>query len=321
MDLSLIAASDPEVKHYITMYTRRGRNETSAMLQRALQLFPVFEQHLSGAQLPLALKYLPVVESSLRSEVTSPLGAAGLWQFMPATARHYGLQVDDDYDERRALHASTRAACAFLSDLYSNFEDWYLVLAAYNCGPGRVRRAMRRAQSDAFLDLRQYLPRQTQQYISKFIAAAYVANFFDLHQIEIPVQPPLAPLACIPLSQKIELLELATMLKQKPATIRKYNPTFTADHVPYNQEEQAYVLHIPAAWVDRFESAWKQREAAQIAARRQQTNRIRDLLAQASTKPQKTKAPGKSLPLPASPKEEGRGDQFALPSRMILQMH
>lgn len=171
--------ADATVQSYIKEYTVLGRKETSAMLERATRYFPLFEAHLSQAGLPEGLKYMPMVESNLREEVTSYAGAAGLWQFMPATARFYGLTVNDTLDERTDPELATQAAVQFLTYLNRQFCDWRLVLAAYNCGPGKVRRLLRQADVDHFESIEHQLPEQTQQYIRKFIAATYVANNFQ----------------------------------------------------------------------------------------------------------------------------------------------
>lgn len=170
---------DATVQSYIKEYTVFGRKETSAMFERATRYFPLFETHLSQAGLPEGLKYMPMVESNLREEVTSYAGAAGLWQFMPATARFYGLIVNDTLDERTDPERATQAAVQFLSYLNEKFCDWRLVLAAYNCGPGKVRRLLRQATAADYDAIEDELPEQTKKYIRKFIAATYVANHFQ----------------------------------------------------------------------------------------------------------------------------------------------
>jgi|GEM_PF-6759247 len=170
---------DATVAYYIKEYTVLGKKETTAILERATRYFPVFETHLSQAGLPEGLKYMPMVESNLLKDVVSYAGAGGLWQFMPATARFYGLTVNETIDERTDPERATEAAVKFLSDLNRQFCDWRLVLAAYNCGPGKVRRLLRQAGSNDFKDIQDQLPGQTQKYILKFIAATYVANNYQ----------------------------------------------------------------------------------------------------------------------------------------------
>ncbi|NRB61569.1 MAG: lytic transglycosylase domain-containing protein [Saprospiraceae bacterium] len=172
------------VKKYVKEYTGPGRIETAKILGRGITLFPVFSRHLSEKGLPLGLKYIPMIESGLRLEAHSYAGASGPWQFMAQTARFYGLTVNDTLDERDDIHRSSAAAAEFLSDLHRQFCDWELVLAAYNCGPGRLRQAIRKANSNRFIDLRPYLPSQTQQYVAKFKAATYVANHYASYDIE-----------------------------------------------------------------------------------------------------------------------------------------
>ena len=172
------------VKKYVNEYTGPGRIETAKILGRGMAFFPVFAHHLSEKGLPLSLKYIPMIESGLRLEAHSYAGASGPWQFMAQTARFYGLIVTDTLDERLNIHRSSEAAAEFLSDLHRQFCDWELVLAAYNCGPGRLRQAIRKANSNRFIDLRPYLPSQTQQYVAKFKAATYIANHYASYDIE-----------------------------------------------------------------------------------------------------------------------------------------
>lgn len=169
-------AKDQDAERLIARYVTVGRADLEACLGRAQTYFPIFEFYLQEAALPNMLKYLPVVESELKPEAVSSSGAAGLWQIMPRTGRHYGLRIDDVVDARKDPHLSTRAAVAYLTELQTEFCDWLLVLAAYNCGPGKVRSAIRRAGSVDYHVIKQLLPRQTQRYISKFVAVSKVGH-------------------------------------------------------------------------------------------------------------------------------------------------
>ncbi|MEO0339803.1 MAG: lytic transglycosylase domain-containing protein [Bacteroidota bacterium] len=180
-----------KAKHYIHLYTKRYPHYTAKMLQKAQSYFPTFSYYLEKEGLPEALKFLPLVESNLNEKIFSPTGAAGLWQFMPATARHYGLQVDEEKDERLDVHKSSEAAALLLKELYQQFGDWKLSLAAYNSGAGRVRRAIRKAGSKDFEQVKAYLPKQTQLYTDKLFAMIYVGHYhqafnFDLSSEEKP---------------------------------------------------------------------------------------------------------------------------------------
>ena len=180
----LIAIGAPQVKKSIARLLNSGRRETEKFLGKGVLYFPVFDQYLERYQLPEELRFLPVVESRLKPNATSAAGASGLWQFMPATARAYELNVNRKVDERLDPHKSTEAAVSLLADLYEEFGDWGLALAAYNCGPSRVKRAIRKTGCNNFWDIRKYLPRQTQQYIPAFLAAVYVCRNFELHNLE-----------------------------------------------------------------------------------------------------------------------------------------
>lgn len=183
-ELPTVVDQDPLIERYILDYTTRGRNETAKLLGRGLDYFPTFSDYLQANGLPEGLKYLPMVESGLQGDAVSPAGAGGWWQFMPATARYYGLIVSDTLDERTDIHRSSQAAAKMLADLHRQFCDWRLALAAYNCGPGRVKKAIRRMGTSEYSELKSALPTQTQHYIAKFIAATYVANHYAAHQIQ-----------------------------------------------------------------------------------------------------------------------------------------
>jgi hypothetical protein len=232
-ELPSLAYSDPAAQAYVNMYTATGKTHTAAMLGRGLYYFPIFERHLSAEGLPLELKYLSMVESELRTDVESPSGALGLWQFMPATARHYGLRLNDWCDERRDPEAATRAAVQYLKDLFTEFGNWELVVGAYNCGSGRMRQAVRRAKSTDFAAVRKYLPAQTQAYLAKFYAAAYVANFFADHQIF-----PKIPTALQGGTMRIEVRELNSMeaiarvARVALSKIKRLNPQYTQGFWP-----------------------------------------------------------------------------------------
>lgn len=167
---------DAQVQDLIDRYAHDWDYYTEKLFGKAIYHFPIFSHHLEAADVPDALKYLPLIESHLVPDAESPRGAKGLWQFMPATAQHYGLRVDEEVDERLDPQLASAAAAKMLRELFDTFGDWKLVLAAYNCGPGRVKRAITKAQSKRYEDLRPYLPRQTQQYLQRFTAMLYLGE-------------------------------------------------------------------------------------------------------------------------------------------------
>lgn len=173
----------PAVKGYIKGYTIRNRRNAEIILGRAVQYFPIFEYYLKKHNLPEALKYLPIVESALDPKAISRVGAGGLWQFMPATGKERGLEINKYVDERMDPIRSTEAAMVHLQRQYDRFDDWALALAAYNSGSGRVSRAIKRARSKNFWRLMRYLPRETRNYVPAFIAASYLVDYYEKHNI------------------------------------------------------------------------------------------------------------------------------------------
>lgn len=166
------------VKRYIDVYTKQRRDQTAKMLGLTRVYFPIFEEHLDRMEMPIELKYLPVVESALNPHARSRVGATGLWQFMLSTGRLYGLNVNSYVDERKDPYKSTEAALRYLKRSYEEFGDWLLAIASYNCGPGNVRKAIRRSGGKrTFWEIRPYLPRETRGYVPAFIAVNYAFNY------------------------------------------------------------------------------------------------------------------------------------------------
>ncbi|RMD73676.1 MAG: lytic transglycosylase domain-containing protein, partial [Bacteroidetes bacterium] len=184
MDVPVAPVYDETARWFLERYFTFGRHDASLMLGRAEVWFPIIEQVFEAEGVPVSLKYLAVVESNLQPDALSGAGARGLWQFMPATALQYGLEVSATRDERLDPWRATMAAARYLKDLHAEFGDWELVLAAYNCGSGRVLQAIRRGGTRNYWHLRRYLPRQTARYVSAFLAAAYVCQYHSLHGLE-----------------------------------------------------------------------------------------------------------------------------------------
>ncbi|MFK7899946.1 MAG: transglycosylase SLT domain-containing protein [Cyclobacteriaceae bacterium] len=171
------------VRGYIDYYTIRKRDYSRLMISRKEKYFATFEKYLAKYNMPDEIKYLSVVESGLNPKAKSPVGALGLWQFMPETAKEMRLRLDYYVDERMDIEKSTQAACLYLSRLYNTFQDWQLALAAYNCGAGNVRKAKRRSGKQSFWEIYRYLPRETRSYVPIFIAVAYTMNYADEHNL------------------------------------------------------------------------------------------------------------------------------------------
>ncbi len=168
-----------EVKTLINTYISAGRNNTELILSRSQYYFPIMEKLIKEHQLPEEIKYLAVIESGLRPKVKSHVGAVGLWQFMSGTAKEYDLRIMTSVDDRKDVRKSTEAAMLYLNDLYKRFGDWTLALAAYNCGPGNINKAIRKSGGKKdFWEIRKFLPKETKRYLPKLIATIYVMNHF-----------------------------------------------------------------------------------------------------------------------------------------------
>lgn len=246
--LTKLVQSNSHSREYVEMYTVTGKTHTAALLGRALYYFPIFERHLSDQHMPLELKYLSMVESELRTDVESGSGAVGLWQFMPSTAKHYGLRIESWLDERRDPESATAAAVIYLKDLYTEFGNWELVVGAYNCGSGRMRRAVRKAGSNDFAQVARHLPEQTQEYLAKFYAAAYVSFHFQDFNIA-----PHLPLALSGGTKRIEVSEihsfqeLSRICKLSITKIKRLNPQYLDGVWPEGNQEISILLTEDAA--------------------------------------------------------------------------
>jgi len=172
------------VKGFITMYTVRKPKQVAVMLGLANYYFPMFEEALAKYGLPMELKYLPIIESALNPGANSVASAVGLWQFMYSTGKMYKLEISTFVDERRDPLKATDAAVRYLRDLYNIYKDWHLVIAAYNCGPGNVNKAIKRSgDAKDYWKIYYRLPKETRGYVPAFIAANYVMNFYQSHNI------------------------------------------------------------------------------------------------------------------------------------------
>ncbi len=233
------------VRSYIEMYSVRKREQVGYMLALGEYYFPMFEAALDRHGLPLELKYLPVIESALNPVAVSRAGATGLWQFMLRTAKGYGMEINTLVDERRDPYKSTEAAVQYLKDLYAIYGDWNLVIAAYNCGPGNVNKAMARSGgSKDYWAIYYNLPRETRGYVPAFIAANYIMNHYADHNI-CPVRlSDITHLALdtIHVDKEIHLGQIATVLDVSVDVLRRLNPQFKKDIVPGHFKPYALVL-------------------------------------------------------------------------------
>lgn len=183
MDLKVDVRLTKNVKSYIRDYTLLARKSSEQALGKSTLYFPIFTELNKAFGLPNEMKYLMVIESSLKPDAASKVGARGLWQLMPATARMHGLEINDYVDERSDPYRSTNAALKHLTDLFDEFGDWTIAIAAYNCGNGRMRSAIKKGKSKNFWKIKKYLPRQTRDYVEKFIAAAYTMEYYHFYDL------------------------------------------------------------------------------------------------------------------------------------------
>ena len=234
------------VNAFINLYTVKRREQTSRMLGLQHYYFPMFEQILDQYDIPLEMKYLAIVESALYPKAKSPVGATGLWQFMYSTGKMYGLHQNSYMDERMDPIKSTHAACQFMNRLYEIYGKWDLVLAAYNCGPGNVNKAMRRSGSKDgnYWDLYPFLPRETRGYVPAFIAVNYVMQNASAHNL-YPVAPEanFFEVDTLRVNQPVDLSEIAQIIDESFEYIQFLNPSYKTNYVPaYNNKSNYLVL-------------------------------------------------------------------------------
>ena len=245
------------VRSYIDMYTQRRRQLVENMLGLSHYYMPIFEEALDRHDMPMELKYLPVIESALNPVAVSRVGATGLWQFMLPTATGQGLEVNSLVDERRDPYKATDAAVRYLKQLHGTYGDWSLAIAAYNCGPGNVNKAIARAGGNGrtFWDIYDYLPRETRGYVPAFIGASYAYAYHSQHAIA-PTPSPL-PLATdtIRVARLLHLGQVASTIDVPIETLRQLNPQYKQDIIPATTKP--YTLILP----QRSVSAYIAREA------------------------------------------------------------
>ena len=252
-------AHNDVVQKFIDRYTGRLRHSISYMLGAFNFYLPIFEEALEMYQLPLELKYLPIIESALNPKAVSRVGATGLWQFMIGTGKQYGLQVNSLVDERRDPVKSSLAAARYLRDLYRIFGDWNLVIAAYNCGPENINKAIRRAQAankDSVVNVKDYwhiypyLPRETRGYVPAFIAANYMMTYYSQHNI-CPMRTRLPTKTdTIMVDRNIHLEQVAGVMGIDIDMLRSLNPMYRRDIIPGASEPSP--LRLPQTEVSRF---------------------------------------------------------------------
>lgn len=241
------------VRKFIDMYAGRLRNQVSFMLSACNFYMPIFEEALDAYNLPLELKYLPIIESALNPSAISRAGAGGLWQFMIGTGKMYGLDSNSLVDERRDPIKASWAAARYLKDLYNIYHDWNLVIAAYNCGPGNINKAMRRAGNETGLgywDIYNLLPKETRGYVPAFIAANYVMTYYCDHNI-CPMETNIpANTDTVQVNKELHFQQIVDICGVSMEEIKSLNPQYKKEIIPGNSKP--YTLRLPLNSVSTF---------------------------------------------------------------------
>ncbi len=233
------------IRNHIHVYTERKVDRFRVMLGLQDFYFPMIEDIFDYYGLPVELKYMAVIESALNPNAVSRVGATGLWQFMYSTGRMYGLTINSVVDERRDPVKATHAAARYLKDLYGIYNDWILVIAAYNCGPGNVNKAIRRSGNRKdYWEIYYRLPRETRGYIPAFVAATYAMNYYREHNIApLQINLPLA-VDTVMVSTDVHLEQIAAVLDLSLDELRAMNPQYRTGLVPGRSRPSSVTLPL-----------------------------------------------------------------------------
>ena len=239
------------VRKFIDMYAGRLRNQVSFMLSACNFYMPIFEEALDAYNLPLELKYLPIIESALNPSAVSRAGAGGLWQFMIGTGKMYGLESNSLVDDRRDPIKATWAAARYLKDLYDIYHDWNLVIAAYNCGPGTINKAIRRSGGETdYWSIYNYLPKETRGYVPAFIAANYVMTYYCDHNI-CPMETNIpASTDTVQVTQNLHFEQIAELCNVPLDEVKSLNPQYKKQIIPGTTKP--CTLRLPQGAISAF---------------------------------------------------------------------
>ena len=244
-------AYNKQIRNCIIAYTQKHKKKSEEILGLAEYYMPVFEEIFDQYGIPLELKAMAVIESALNPVAVSRVGATGMWQFMYRTGKHYNLNVTSFVDERRDPIASAHAAAKYLKDLYNLFGDWNLAIAAYNCGEGNVKKAIRRANGKTdYWEIYPYLPRETRGYVPLFVGATYMLNYYKEHKLtpvraQLPIQTD-----TVMVSKMLHFEQISHNIGVPVETLRELNPQYRRDIIP--GKEKAYVLTLPYNYTTAF---------------------------------------------------------------------
>jgi len=246
---------NPILEQVIKSFLKNRRSSLERLMSLSDYYFPMFEQEMSNQKIPLEIKYLAIIESALNPKARSRVGATGLWQFMYATGKSYGLEVNNYVDERSDPIRSTKAAAKYLNELYKIFGDWDLALAAYNSGPGNVTKAIRRSNGKTnYWNLRPYLPRETAGYVPAFLATLYIFEYAKEHGFKPQKRANhLFQTDTIRVKQAIPFKDIAEITGMDVQDIQFFNPSYQLDVVPY-VEGRNYAVRLPISEIGKFVS-------------------------------------------------------------------
>ncbi len=240
------------VRSYINRYVNPDSKLMSNVLSRSKYYFPDVEEQLTKHNLPVELRAMVIIESAVTSLALSHAGAMGLWQFMPATGRMYKLEINSLVDERCDPAKATIAACKFMADLYRMYGDWSLAIAAYNCGPGNVNKALARSglKRGTFWDIYEYLPRETRGYVPAFIAATYAYAYHKQHNIESPKSPLPIATDTVTIRKIMHLEQVSSTIDVSLDMLRQLNPQYRKDIIPATNK--SYALVLPRRYISTY---------------------------------------------------------------------
>lgn len=260
-----------KVKNFIKLYTSKRRSLTQNILGLSSYYFPIFEEELNRQNMPMELKYLPVIESALNPRAFSKAGASGLWQFIYSTGRFYKLDINTYVDQRNDPYESTIKAVKYLKDLYAIYNDWFLVIAAYNCGPGNVNKAIRRSGGKRdYWEIYYRLPRETRGYVPAFISAAYTMNYHAEHNLYATACDLPQHVDTIMVAEPLHLKQVSEVLDISIDLVRDLNPQYRIDYIPAGTEKYPLVLptEYTFAFIDREDAIFAHKKEELHAVKR-----------------------------------------------------
>ena len=242
---------------FIQYFTVRNREYMKMVLARKEQYFPMYEETMKDYGMPVEIQHLSIIESGLDPKIKSHMGAMGLWQFMPATGREYGMEVNPDIDDRMDPEKSTKAAAKYLKALYKMFGNWEVALAAYNCGPGNVRKAIRHSGGkNTFWGIYDYLPKETRSYVPQFQAMLYILNHLEEHNLHL--EEPSYPMEyeLLNFDKTFQLKTLASLTEVCLKDLEKLNPSIKQGRIPESHRSMSIRIPKSKAFFIKENLAW-----------------------------------------------------------------